>query len=163
MHLKLSTELGGWPSYCLKNYLFCSQFHLTTHELAGLQQFHISVMQVYLKAWYTCQCATSAPRNDLKLLEELVAYETIKTSVAKAVVKSFTGHLWYLNETLIGLAFFYLLISTDMQTTMVAALEKARQHNPPQRIQLDTKHMADKQLNEFVTANTRKLFVTLNI
>ena len=92
--------------YCLNIYLFRSQFHLTARELAGLQQFNIFVMQMYLKAWYTCQCATSASQNDLKLLKELVAYEIINISVAKAAVKIFPGHVWYLSETLIGLAFF---------------------------------------------------------
>ena len=92
--------------YCLKIYLFRSQFHLTIRELAGLQQFNIFVMQVYLKAWCTCRCTTSASRSDLKLLKERVEYETINKSVAKTDMKSFSGHLWYPSETLIGRAFF---------------------------------------------------------
>ena len=92
--------------YCLKIYLFRSQIHLTTSELAGLQQLNIFVMQVYLKAWYTCRCATSASRSDLKLLNKRVEYETINKSVAKTDMKSFSGHLRYPSETLIGLAFF---------------------------------------------------------
>ena len=44
--------------FCLNIYLFRFQFYLTAREHAGLQQFNIFVMQVYLKAWYTCQCAT---------------------------------------------------------------------------------------------------------
>ena len=49
-----STELDGWWSRftpnCLKIYLFRSRFHLTPRELAGLRDFNIFVVQIYLKA-----------------------------------------------------------------------------------------------------------------
>lgn len=84
--------------YCLKIYIFRSQFPLTGRELAGLHEFNIFVVRTYLKAWYRCQCPVLAPFNDLEFLKQLQAYET-NPSVSKAAMKSFSGHLWYLSET----------------------------------------------------------------
>ena len=60
--------------YCLKTLLFRSQFLLTRTELKGLREFNIFVIKVYLKAWYTSSNPLEAPRNDLQLLNDLVAY-----------------------------------------------------------------------------------------
>ena len=79
---------------CFKIYLFRSQFHLTAAELRGLREFNVFVLQVYLKAWFTCQSPMSAPRNDLELLRKLITYQT----VAAAAINSFSGHLWYLSS-----------------------------------------------------------------
>src|SRR5207244_2772563 len=55
--------------YSLKIFLFRSQFKLTEREHLGLRRFNVFVMKVYLKAWFTCQCPTSAPRNDLSMIQ----------------------------------------------------------------------------------------------
>lgn len=94
--------------YSLKIFLFRSQFKLTERELLGLHRFNVFVMKVYLKAWFTCQCPASAPRNDLSLLKNIEAYKTLDVSVATVAMKSFSNHLWYISETLIGLAFLML-------------------------------------------------------
>ena len=64
------------------------------------------VLRLYLKAWYTCQSAVEALRNDLLFLKALVDYRTIDPSTANAALKSFGGYLWYLSESLVGLVFF---------------------------------------------------------
>lgn len=53
--------------YCLKIFLFRSQFRMTARELSALGHFNTFVLKVYLKAWFTCACASSAPQNDLQL------------------------------------------------------------------------------------------------
>jgi len=85
--------------YSLKIYIFRSQFWLTAHKISSLRQFHMFVIKVYLKAWFTCLCASSAPQNDLQLLCELQSYKKHQKSVAEAAIKSFSGHLWYCSIT----------------------------------------------------------------
>src|SRR6218665_4132912 len=40
--------------YSLKIFIFRSQFKMTARELSALGEFCVSVVKVYLKAWYTC-------------------------------------------------------------------------------------------------------------
>jgi len=149
--------------YCLKIYLFRSQFDLTAFELKGLREFNVFVLQVYIKAWYTCQSPVSAPRNDLELLKQLIAYKSENGTVAAAAIKSFCHHLWYLSETLVGLAFFDSAVSDDIKVAMVEALERPGCDEPPKRIEVEVKAVPLRQLPDFVTSNTVKLFIVLDI
>jgi len=149
--------------YSLKIFLFRSQFKLTAREHLGLQRFTVFVMKVYLKAWFTCQCATSAPRNDLSLLRNIEAYKVLDAPVATAALKSFSSHLWYISETLIGLAFFDVDVSVDEKVEMVRALQReVPSDDPPRRIALEN-NTTGKKLSDFVTQNTRKLFLALGV
>ena len=93
-------------------------------ELSGLHRFNVFVMKVYLKVWFTCPCPISAPRNDLELLRNIEAYKTLDASVSTAALKSFSNHLWYLSEMLIGLAFFDSDIDVEVKVDMVRALQR---------------------------------------
>jgi hypothetical protein len=148
--------------YSLKIYIFRSQFSLTGRELAGLRDFNIFVVRIYLKAWYSCQCPVLAPLNDLELLKQLQAYET-NPSVSKAALHSFSGHLWYLSETLVGLSFFDSRVSDDTKVAMVAALQQSGPNDPPRRISWNEKRVPQIQLSDLVTANTTTLFDALDI
>ena len=127
--------------YCLKIYIFRSQFVLTGCELEGL---------------------ILAPLNDLDLLKQLKAYGT-NQSVAKAALKSFSDHLWYLSETLIGLSFFDSKVSDDIKVAMVAALERSGLDEPLRRIDIDDNLVSQMQLSDFVTRNTKILFDAFDI
>jgi len=148
--------------YCLKIYIFRSQFNLTTRELSSLREFNVFVVLIYLKAWYTCQCFVSAPHNDLTLLKQLATYETNQT-VDKAAMTSFSGHLWYLNETHVRLAFFDSRVFVDVKVAMMAALESGGTAEPPRRIKLDREVALQSQLSDFVIANTTQLFQAFDI
>lgn len=54
--------------YCLKIYLFRSQFNLTEREIKGLRDFNLFIVSCYLKAWFTAPSPSASPRNDLQLL-----------------------------------------------------------------------------------------------
>jgi len=93
----------------------------------------------------------------------LQAYKSINERVATAALKSFAGHLWYISETLISLSFFDSKVPVDMKIAMVTALNKqSPDDDPSRRIQLDDE-LFTKQLCDFVSTNTRKLFVALDI
>ena len=53
---------------------------------------------------------SSAPNNDLNFLKLLVMYERENAALASVACKKLDGHLWYLSEELVGLAFFDDLI-----------------------------------------------------
>ena len=69
----------------------------TERELLGLRGFNILVVKVLLT------CPTSAPRNDLSPLRNVEALKIVDASVALEAMKSFSEHLWYFSEPLIGL------------------------------------------------------------
>jgi hypothetical protein len=57
------------------------------------------------------------------LLRNIEVYKTLDASVASAAIKSFSKHLWYLSETLFGLAFFYAEVQVEEKIDMVRALQ----------------------------------------
>jgi hypothetical protein len=149
--------------YGLKIFLFRDEFYLTDSELAGLRQFDVFVIRIYLKAWYTCQIPASAPRLDLQLLNDLNAYKTINSLVASVAIESLLNHLWYLSEPMVGLAFFDPEIPEDQLKKMALALEKEGSPNCPVRVNLSEQQVLQMQLHDFVTSNTKKLFAALNM
>lgn len=150
--------------YTLKIYLFRSQFQLTTTELSGLQQFNAFVVKLYLKAWYTCMSSTSAPRNDLQLLKDLTEYIAVNKRVACEARRTLMRHLWYLSETLVGLAFFDCGIADAEKLRMVAALSKPGEDSDLIRVQsVDENNISTLSLSDFVSSNTNKFFAASHI
>ena len=77
--------------YCLKIFIFHSQFKLTGCELPGLCAINIFIIRFYIRARYTCPSLSSAPQNDLQLLKDLVEYKKVNSAIAQAALTSFTG------------------------------------------------------------------------
>lgn len=46
--------------YCLKIYMFQSQFELKPEVLEGLKTFNVFIVRVYIKYWFTSPNAASA-------------------------------------------------------------------------------------------------------
>lgn len=149
--------------YSMKIYLFRSQIKLTARELLSLRDFNIFVLQVYVKIWYTAPCGELAPFNDLNLLKELDLYKNIHPIIADVAIKSFSRHLWYLSDTLVGLAFFDKRVPVEMKIKMVKSLENKGPVNPQRRIKIELNAVQTMQLCDFVTNNTLKLFTALDI
>ncbi|KAG0712292.1 hypothetical protein GWK47_018790 [Chionoecetes opilio] len=55
--------------YAMKILLFANQFQLTARETLGLKRFTFFVLEVYVSAWFTASVPSSAPANDLRLLQ----------------------------------------------------------------------------------------------
>jgi hypothetical protein len=66
-----------------------------------------------LKAWFTTPLAPYALNKDLQLLQLLVKYESENAGIFHVALKKLVGHLWYLSEELIDLAFFDDTISVQ--------------------------------------------------
>ncbi|KAK3873424.1 hypothetical protein Pcinc_021557 [Petrolisthes cinctipes] len=65
--------------YALKILLLANHFKLTAHELSGLKRFNFFALELYVSAWFTAPVPSSAPTNDLQLLQGLAKYRTTMT------------------------------------------------------------------------------------
>ena len=121
------------------------------------------VLKVYVKAWYTCRNPVTAPRNDLELIKQLVAYKATNEPVATAAMKSFSRHLWYLSETLVGLSFFDSVVTVDTKLAVIESLKSPGCAEPLRRIEVEESELPLCALSSFATTNTMKLFTALDI
>lgn len=60
----------------------------------------------YVPWWLTAPVPSTAPKNDLLLIESLMWYKNTDAICANAALKAFANHLWYLTEELVPLALF---------------------------------------------------------
>lgn len=144
--------------YSLKIWMFKRQFKLTKREEKGLADISLFTVMIYIKTWFQAPNAPSAPRIDLDLLKDLEKYKEHNAAIANIAMKKFLGHLWYLSEELVALAFFDDGVSVHTKRQMVAALHKTGIEHPQKRITLDTAVINSKQLEDFVTDNTHRFF-----
>src|SRR5678815_2779975 len=91
--------------YSLKIVLFRSQFNMKEQEAAAMTRFANFAVRFYVPNWFSAPSAASAPRNDLKYLQELECCDDYELSVVAS--KALKRHLWYLGEELAALAFMY--------------------------------------------------------
>lgn len=115
-------------------------------------------MRIYIKYWFECSVPTKAAVNDLKLYKELIEYEEIDKPIADAVIQVLSRHLWYLSETLVGLAFFNDYVSLAEKRLMVAALENPGYDENPKKAIISKERVNQLRLCDFVTENTKYFF-----
>ena len=154
--------------YCLKIFLFRKQFKLRAKELSGLQAFNIFVVKVYIRHWFLCQVAVYAPLNDLTLLKTLIKYgasaptTSLERAISSSTLRSFSRHLWYLCEKLVGLAFFDDRVSVNEKKAMVKALSHHALNEGPRR-KINEVMIPDLQLSHLITEKTRSFFEHLRV
>jgi len=68
------------------------------------------------------------------------------------------GHLWYLSEELVALAFFDDKVPNDAKWKMVLSLQKPAAEHPLKRANVDPPAVRAKQLEDFVTFSTCRFF-----
>ena len=108
--------------------------------------------------------AASAPHNDLLFLQQLVAYESVNPALSKVASSKFAGHLWYLSEVLVGLAFYDPAVSAESKRAMVKATkEKQGIDEPAKRVQIDLKQCVNMAVEDFVTTGTLSFFEKLQL
>lgn len=149
--------------YCLKMYLFRNEFKLTESEASSIRDVCIFAVRIYVKYWFVTPSAVCAPRNDLQLLKDLKLYEAINELIAAVAIKKVLGHLWYISEELVALAFFDNQVSVSTKKKMVNALDVEGPENPLKRITLDASLINSKQLEDFVSKNTLRFFTITGI
>lgn len=115
-------------------------------------------MRPYIKYWFECSIPTKAALNDLKLFKQLVEYDEIDKPLAEAVLQVLSRRLWYLSETLIGLAFFNDCIPLEEKRLMVSALENPGYDENPKKTIISKDRVNQLYLYDLVTENTKHFF-----
>lgn len=146
--------------YCLKMYIFKSQFILTAQETEGLRHICAFIVGFYVKAWFTAPNAVSAPYNDLTLLQKFIQYEHVNAAVSKAAQEKLAAHLWYLSEENVALAFFDENVPLNVKVRMADAIKRRDSvSKSSKRVVPNKKELlswVDKSIEQFVTR--RSLF-----
>ena len=66
-------------------------------QQAALRKICIFIVNHYVESWFTAPIAVSAPRQDLKLLQDLLAPECcVEMELRLAALDKLSRHLWYL-------------------------------------------------------------------
>jgi hypothetical protein len=71
-------------------------------------------------------------------------------------------HLWYLSQDLASLAVFDDGVSEECTVQIVAALARSENDHLDKRLHQEESDISATKLSDFVTANTRETFVTLD-
>lgn len=150
-------------TYSLKIYLFRDEFKLSKQEEFGIRQVCMFVVKCYVRSWFQAASAPLAPNNDLLLLKTLKQYEGINNELSKCALKKFLGHLWYLSEELVALAFFDDHVSQETKVKMVEALKTEDNDEPLKRVRVDPDVVLKKNLSDFVSSKSLRFFELLNI
>lgn len=103
------------------------------------------------------------PRSDLHFVQSLQLYKQKDDKIASAALNKFLRHLWYLSEELVALAFFDSAVSHETKNEMKRALQKPVDSKPSKRASMNPESAGQKQLQDFVTANTKRFFETLGL
>lgn len=104
----------------LKIFLLRSQFKLTKRETDGLRDVCLFLVKIYVKVWFECPNAISAPFLDLNFIQNVIKYPDSKVSAV--ILKKYSNHLWYLWDETVALAFFDKNVSFEEKRKMVANL-----------------------------------------
>ena len=150
--------------YSLKTWMFRSQFHLTKKEESGLRDVCIFAVRVFLKAWNIAPESASAPQNDFLLLTTLLDYSSIHAAISKATSEKLAKHLWYLSESLVGLAFFDSQVNSSTKRLMVRAM-KEKKSTPlhSKKVIVIRESFREKKLEDFVTMKSAALFQLMDL
>ena len=122
--------------YSIKIWLFCSQFKPRARESHGLLRLNIFLAKIYIKFWFQAPEASTAPRNDLQLLQLLSSYpdRDIRADTSQKIA----GQLWYLSEDLILLSLFDTDVDNATKRAILkASEEKEGEKHPPKHIHFD--------------------------
>jgi hypothetical protein len=148
--------------YVIKIWLFRHQFKMTKSEERGICDMAVFAVLVHLKAWMTAPVTVEAPLNDFRLMSQLLKYH--QPVISTATTKKLGLHLWYLSEELIGLALFDARVPIESKKLMVAAMGEAAPDHPPKRPRVaSAAFLGDKGLEQFCTANSKRLFQLLGL
>jgi hypothetical protein len=96
-------------------------------------------------------------------LERLESYSEINKSVSDGAIQKLSGHLWYLSEEMICLAFFDPMVSLEEKRAMLQAMDEVQGlPNQPKRITL-ADLAAVRKPSSFVTTQSKAFFTSLGL
>lgn len=143
----------------LKIFLIRDQFQFEENEYVGVRDVCIFVVRLYVKAWFQTTSAIKAPSLDLGFIKDTIDYANVDNEISNIVLSKLTGHLWYLSDEAVGLAFFDDEVTLDEKRRMVSALaEKKKPQKVLQASLQDLKSYKTREIHDFISINTKKFF-----
>lgn len=104
-----ATHHARWMAkaiYTLKIFLFRNQFKFEEGELDGIRDVCISLIRLYVKAWFKCNSSIGAPNHDLTFIQDSIKFSSTDQQTSDNILKKICSQLWYLSEEAIVFAFF---------------------------------------------------------
>lgn len=158
-----ATSNARWMSkaiYSLKMFVFREQFQLTKRELGALRDICLFLVKLYIKVWFGCTNAISAPCQDLCFVKSSIEYAKMDPAVSATVLKKMQNHLWYLSEELVALAFFDPDVTFEEKRLMI---ERMKSVDPIVKLVNDRSHLKlsdfhQYNLSDFVSEKTKHFF-----
>lgn len=126
-HTPGPTSNARWMAkaiYCLKMFIFRKQFKPSKKELSGIRDVCLFVVKLYVKSWYGCTNAVSAPLQDLNFIKNAIEYSD--SAISAAILNKMKNHVWYLSEEAVALAFFDHEVSFEEKRKMVEKLQSKK-------------------------------------
>ena len=117
-----------WMANCLygmKMFAWQRQLGYGKEMSEKLRRFVQFLCVIYASAWMTAPLTADAPQNDLLLIQTLQQYERLDGAVARACLKTLSGHLWYLCEETVSLALFGSASADQKDALAKAIMQKA--------------------------------------
>lgn len=134
---------------------------MTARELNSLRHICIFIVTIYVKAWFTSPSAILAPNNDLALMQQLIIYKKINSSVSQAAVKKMIKHLWYLNDQLAIMSLFDDSIDLSVKQKMLTNLKNKNPsaiHTRKYEVVSNANELLDKDVSDFISVESLSLF-----
>lgn len=158
-----ATSHARWMSkaiYSLKIFLFRAQFRLTKRETDGLRDICIFLVKLYMKAWFGCTNAISAPIQDLNFIKATIKFSETDSSLSAAIIKKMCNHLWYISDETVALAFFDSKVSFEEKRKMV---ERLHSKEPVVKLKNGRNHsnlfeFENYTLSDFVSEKSKQFF-----
>lgn len=149
--------------YCLKMYLFRSQFNIPNDNKQSLETLCIFIVKFYVKAWILCDSAIQAPNNDLTFLKGVYEFQRFDREISEAVVKKMIGHLWYLADECIAFAIFDENVSFKRKREMAKHILGTNKDDTDKcrRVQVNAhgiRNLMQCEVTDFVTGHTIDFF-----
>lgn len=99
----------------------------------------------------------------MTLLNEIEIYKIENDTISSELKKVLLRHLWYLNEKLVGLAFFDEALNVNEKKEMIKSLENKECSQNIAKCFNRQSNISNKKLSDFVSENTKILFQLLKL
>lgn len=150
-------------------YLFRDQVNLSDNEKGGLKEICLFIVAAYQKYWFTANKPQFAASNDLKFIQTLNKSTAINSKISRAALDKISSHLTYLNEVLIGLAFFDIHLTVAVKRKMAKAVKSrsnsliSNENNTALLDLSNSKNLNNITIDKFVSKKCLYFFEILNI
>lgn len=147
----------------LKMFLVRDQIQFDGEILTKLRDFCIFVVKMYAKAWFSCTNGVVAANQDLHFIKNAILYSNVDDQISGGILEKMCGHMWYLSEDLVAMAFFDPIVSFAEKRKMVENVRN-RIPIPANRIKVDVNSetlrqtYSTKNLSDFVSTKSQQFF-----